>query len=107
MPTKDNNNQYVTKKDLTNELKKFATKEDLKNELKKFATKDDLKKFATKDDLKKFATKDDFDLLAGEIVNLNHRIDNVETNLSTRIQRHENQLGDHEKRIKTLEEERN
>jgi len=67
-------------------------------------TKDDLKNFATKDDLKNLATKDDIARLDKKI---DDRIDEVLVAIGDTMATHseaiDEQLGDHETRIATLE----
>jgi len=116
MATKEDLKRFATKDD----LKKFATKEDLKRfatkeDLERFATKDDLKGFATKDDLKRFTLKDDLlemeQRMTKTIVNTVMEVydylarQDEEIKPMKREQRGQRvAIGDHESRIKGLEE---
>jgi|GEM_PF-1055294 len=112
---KHNLNRFATKDD----LKRFATKDDLN----RFATKDDLKRFATKDDLNRFATKDDLHEMKEEIITevideivgsikpeilkiyelLGHSTER-EDELQTEQKGQRVAIGDHEERIRLLEQ---
>lgn len=83
------------------------TKKDIEKLKDVFATKDDLKGFATKDDLKNFATKDDLSRINENIDWLIGAFRKMQEDLTVRFsqyRRHDDQLENHELRIKKIEE---